>query len=86
MIGTPREKEQEAFALIRATTFAALLHTKYEGRSHTMINKTKGARILARTTGNTGYSLAERQISALTSELQSEGYYLAGRSTLHFSI
>lgn len=51
-----------------------------------MINKTKGAWILARTTGNTGYSLAERQISALTSELQSEGYYLAGRSTLHFSI
>lgn len=42
--------------------------------------------ILARTTGNSGYSLAERQISALTSELQSEGYYLAGRSTLHFSI
>ena len=58
----------------------------YEGRSHTMINKTKGAWILARTTGNSGYSLAERQISALTSELQSEGYYLAGRSTLHFSI
>lgn len=51
-----------------------------------MINKTKGAWILARTTGNSGYSLAERQISALTSELQSEGYYLAGRSTLHFSI
>ena len=49
-----------------------------------MINKTKGAWILARTTGNSGYSLAERQISALTSELQSEGYYLAGRSTLHF--
>ena len=51
-----------------------------------MINKTNGAWILARNTGATGYNLADKQISAMKSELHSEGYVHTGTTTLHFQI
>ena len=50
-----------------------------------MINKTMGAWILARNTGTTKYNLAKNQISALQSELHSEGYIHVGTRTMHFS-
>ncbi|HOX40726.1 MAG TPA: recombinase family protein [bacterium] len=51
-----------------------------------MINKTKGAWILARNTGETKYNLAKNQISAMQSEIHDEGYVHTGTSTLHFPL
>lgn len=51
-----------------------------------MINKTKGAWILARNTGKTKYNLAANQISAMQSEINDEGYVHKGTSTLHFPL
>ena len=51
-----------------------------------IINKTNGAWVLARATGETGYGRMDTQISAMTSELHSEGYIHIGTSRLHFSI